>query len=244
METIKVNNKDDIFFFLKMSIFQFLLKSKFSFYNKDKEIIFDLLANDKKTNLQNNISISEDNCLFITSLVGIKKEFLSTEKLIIFANYVNEFFSGVLSCYVKGVPNDDYSLFYIEVKIVLKTGTCIDEDFWKTQLTIHINNVSMITDFLFYDFSDSGFFLDKGIESQNFKRFFFCKMKGYIEALKILQEQEQKRKENFEGWTEDQLNKEIDKELEKFSRGKNKEEIKVKLNILVQALNKLKKKDI
>ena len=43
-----MNTAKDLFFFLKMSIFQFLLKSEFHFYNRDREVIFDLLTNDKK----------------------------------------------------------------------------------------------------------------------------------------------------------------------------------------------------
>lgn len=238
MEEMKVTAQD-IFFFLKMSIFQFLLKSGFHFYNRDREVIFDLFANDKKVNLQNSITISIDNSLFITSWIGIKKEFLDTKKLMVLANYMNEF-SGVFSCYVQDT-SDDYSLFYVKALIHPEIGTCIDEDFWKTQLTIHINNVSTITDFLFYEFPKSKFYTNKEVESQEFKWFFFNQIKSYVEALKLLQEQEQKRKENFEGWTKDQLDAEIDKELEKFSKGQDKEKVTMKLNMLVQALNKLEK---
>lgn len=236
MEEMKVTAQD-IFFFLKMSIFQFLLKSGFHFYNRDREVIFDLLTNDKKISIQNSITISTNNNLFLTTWVGIKKEFLDTQKLMILANYMNEF-SGVFSCYVQDTE-EDFSLFYVKAQIDLESGICIDEDFWKTQLSIHVNNVSTITDFIFSSFPKSKFFDNKEVDSFEFKMFFFNEIKTYIEALKLIQEERKKRNEKFEGWTKEQLNAEIDKELENFSKG-DKGEI-IRLNLLVQALNKLEK---
>lgn len=237
MEEIKVTTQD-IFLFLKMSIFQFLLKSGFHFYNRDREVIFDLLTNDKKVSIQNSITISTNNNLFLTTWIGIKKEFLDTQKLMILANYMNEF-SGVFSCYVQDTE-EDFSLFYVKAKIDLEPGICIDEDFWKTQLSIHVNNVSTITDFIFSSFPKSKFFDNKEVDSLEFKMFFFNEIKTYIEALKSIQEERKKRNERFEeGWTKEQLNAEIDKELENFSKG-NKGEI-IRLNLLIQALNKLEK---
>lgn len=233
---------EDIFFFLKMSIFQFLIKSGFHFYNRDREVIFDLLTNDKKISVQNSITISLDNSLFLTTWVGIKKEFLDVQKLMVLANYMNEF-SGIFSCYTQDT-DEDFSLFYIKAQIHPKPGTCIDEDFWKTQLSIHINNVSTITDFLFFSFPKSKFYTNKEVNSTEFKIFFFNEIKSYVEALKIIQEETKKRNENFEGWTKEQLNAEIKKELEKFSKGKDKEKITMRLNLLFQALDKLEKNKI
>lgn len=229
----------DIFFFLKMSIFQFLLKSGFHFYNRDREVIFDLLTNDKKISIQNSITISADNSLFLTAWVGIKKEFLDAQKLMVLANYSNEF-SGVFSCYVQDTE-EDFSLFCIKVQIYPESGIYIDENFWKTQLSIYINNVSIITDFIFSSFPKSKFFDNKEVDSLEFKMFFFNEIKTYIEALKIIQEEQKRRNEKFEGWTREQLNTEIDKELENFSKGNNKEKVTIRLNLLVQALNKLEK---
>ena len=71
--------------------------------------------------------------------------------------------------------------------------------------------------------------------------FFFNEIKSYVEALKLIQEETKKRNERFEGWTKEQLDAEIDKELENFSKGNNKEKVTMRLNLLVQALNKLEK---
>lgn len=238
MEEMKVTAQD-IFFFLKMSIFQFLLKSGFHFYNRDREVIFDLLTNDKKISIQNSITISLDNSLFLTAWVSIKKEFLDAQKLMVLANYLNEF-SGVFSCYVQDTE-EDFSLFYIKSQIHPEPGTCIDEDFWKTYLSIHINNFSTITDFIFFSFPKSKFYTNKEVDSAEFKIFFFNEIKSYVEALKLIQEETKKRNERFEGWTKEQLDAEIDKELENFSKGNNKEKVTMRLNLLVQALNKLEK---
>ena len=230
---------EEITFFLKMSIFQFLLKSGFHFYNKDREVIFDLLTNNKKISVQNSITISTDNSLFLTAWVYIKKEFLDTQKLMVLANYLNEF-SGVFSCYIQDTE-EDFSLFYIKSQIHPEPGTCIDENFWKDYLSIHINNISIITDFLFSSFPKSKFYINKEVDSIEFKTFFFEEIKSYIEALKLIQEEIKEKNETFENLTKEQLNEEIDKELENFSKGNNKEKVTMRLNILVQALNKLEK---
>ena len=124
--------------------------------------------------------------------------------------------------------------------ILLKLET-IDEDFWLTYLSIHINNFSTITDFIFFSFPKSKFYTNKEVDSAEFKIFFFNEIKSYVEALKLIQEETKKRNERFEDWTKEQLNAEIDKELENFSKGNNKEKVTMRLNLLVQALNKLEK---
>lgn len=228
-----MNTAKDLFFFLKMSIFQFLLKSEFHFYNRDREVIFDLFTKDKKISVQNGITISNDNSLFISSWIAIKKDFLDIEKLLILINYINEF-SGVFSCYIQD-SEEDFSLLHIKAQIHLEPGTYIDEDFWKTQLSIHINNVSTITNFLFFEFPKSDFYKNKEIDSQEFKLFLFNSIRSYIEALKAIQEQEEKkRKEHyFEWWTKEEIEAEIDKELDNFSKG---EKNTWKLNLLVNTL--------
>ena len=241
----------DIFFFLKMSIFQFLLKNGFYFYNKDREVIFDLLTNDKKISVQSGIFISNDNSLFITSWMAIKKEFLDAQKLMILTNYINEF-SGVFSCYIKDIVEEDFSLFYIKAPIHPEIGTCIDEKFWEAQIYSHVNNISLITDFLFSEFPKSKFYENREVDSQEFKMFFFNQVKSYIEALKVIQEQEiksyvetlelikeqeSKNKIDYSNWTEKKIEEEIDKELENFLKG---EKHIVKLNMLVNALQEKK----
>lgn len=224
----------DIYVFLKMSLFQFLLKNNFNFYNKDRETIFDLLTNDKKISVQNGITISQGNNLYITSWIAVKNKFMDIEKLRILSNYLNEF-SGVFSSYVQEVENEDFSLFYIKASISPQIEVPIDEDFWKGQITTHINNVSSFTDFLFFEFPKTEFFITKEIDTKEFKSFFYNKTKEYIEALRILREQEIKNEFDYSHLTKEEIDKEIDIELGNFSKG---EKNIYKLNMLVEALRK------
>lgn len=221
-----------------MSIFQFLMKSGFCFYNRDREVIFDLLTNDKKVSVQNGITITENNDIIITSWVGVRKSFLSSQKLMTIANYMNEF-SGMFSCYIEDTE-EDCVYFNLKTLLHLLPGTMIDENFWKTQMSIQINSISIITNFLFFVYPKTEFNKTKDVESVEFKNFFLKEIKSYVESLRILQEEEGKRKKerkknNYNLWTKEQINQEIDFELDKYKKGKS--DI-AKLNSLVRALKK------
>ena len=151
-------NSEEIFLFLKMSIFQFFIKNGFNFSNQGREIIFNLFTNDQRLSVQNGITISENNIIFIATVMNIKKEFLNTQELMIVENYINEFFGGIFSCYVQDNEKGNSSLLFIKAQIYLDENTCIDDNFWKNRISIHINNISAITDSLLFEFPKSKFF--------------------------------------------------------------------------------------
>ena len=235
---MKINNSEDIFFSLKMSIFHFFVKSGFDFYNKDRGIVFNLLTNDKNFNIQNEIFISITNNVFITTVINIEKVFMDIEELVIIGNYLNEFFGGIFSCYAQDNKKENSSL-YLKTQVGIN-NTLIDNEFWEKQISINVNNVSSITDFLFFEYPKSKFLKSKEeIKSIEFKNFLLNSIKKYFEALKIIKEQENKEinKEinkytKYLNWTKEQIEKEIDKELSNFSEKENEDT----LNMLVDVL--------
>ena len=231
-------NSENIFLFLKMSIFQFFAKSGFNFSNRNREIIFNLLTNDKKVSVQNGIAISETNNVFITTIINIKKEFISIQELVIISNYMNEFFGGIFSCFIHDNEQENSLLLFIKAQIYLNNYTLIDNDFWKRQISIHMNNISSISDALFFEYPKSKFFKNKEITSVEFKNFLFNSIENYFKALNILQEQENEDNKEIKAyikyldWTKEKIEKEIDKELSNFSKEENLD----KLNMLVDVL--------
>lgn len=227
----------EIFMLLKMSIFQFLMKNGFCFCNKERGVLFDLLSNDKKINIENGIVITENNNIIIISWFSIKKDFLSNEKLNYIVNYMNEISEGIFSYFIQDNIEKDYIHFNLKTFLPLFPGVLIDDDFWRNQISIQINNISIITNFLFSLYPESKFYKNEN-ELEFFKKFFSEKINDYIKALSLLKKEEEKLKKDkkiydYNLWTEEEIYEEIDKELEIYKKDKNNVS---KLNLLVLAL--------
>lgn len=226
----KNNNVKDIIFFIKLSIIQFLLKKNFSFYVKDKEIIFDLVSDNKKTWVQNSIIISDEGILGVKSCFCVATNFLEKELLIKISNYINEF-SGVFNSYVTNADTKRYNLFWIKSVLHPAEGTCLDDDFWNNVLKIQVHNISTIIDFIYYNLPNSNFFNSKDFDSLKFKDYLYTCIKTYIEAINLIEYC--KNELDFKNWSKEKIEKEIDKELDLFSKGEQNTE---KLDSLVNAL--------
>ena len=226
----------EIYSLLKLSIFSYLVNKDIPFCNKGREVIFDTSTNDNKISIQNKIVISQNNSLSFISYLAIRNEFLENKELSLIANYLNEISN--FSCYIQDleVNRENVSLFCIKAPIFVKENVPIDEEFWEEQIYLHNNNISAFTDFLFFKFPESKFFQKKEeISSLEFKNFFIKELKSYIDAVKIIEQAQINKEYDYSDWTKEEVDKEIDKELEKFSKG---DKNIYKLNMLVKALRK------
>lgn len=177
---------EEIFYFLKMSIFQFLLGNGIPFFNEGREVNFGSLYNHKKKDIQNTISILSNNSIFFKSSILISEDILIFEKLTILANFFNEIFVGIC-CYVVRFQ-EGYSLFCMKSPINPEINANIDNDFWKNKLDICFKNVYIVYDFLHFDFKQSKYYFNKEIESQEFRSYLSDFVEDYVDNHSSLRE--------------------------------------------------------
>lgn len=207
----KISN-DDLFLFLKLSIFQFLTKNEISFWNKGNRIVFENFTNDK-TNIQSEIFITDNLEISLTSVVAIKKDFLDISQLVKISNLISEFFN-TFSIYIQ--EEENHNILALKEQIVPNENSIIDENFWYDKVSLHTNYISCIINFLFVDYPKSIFFKQEEINLVDLKMFISKSIEKYKKALDIINEQKSR---GFEYLTKDELELDIQKELFNLQKG-------------------------
>lgn len=214
----------------KTLFIQFLIDKGIDFEYKKSEIIYNLLALDKKNFIGNNLKIEGKNINLFSYFTVNRFSESELKRIAININNLNLSFSVSIE---SNPLNDKYFMIIVKcTKIIDNEGELLKPTFWEELLINNIAITSSIMNFLINIYQFSYYFLNDSFEENDFQNFLKENLSRYFDILNIdSNKQNSKQEKSYEeivkNMTKEEISKELEKELSIFKNTKDDSKLKI-----------------
>lgn len=214
----------------KTLFIQFLIDKGIDFEYKKSEIIYNLLALDKKNYIGNNLKIEDKNINLFSYFTVNKFSESELKRIAININNLNLSFSVSIE---SNPLNEKYFMIIVKcTKIIDNEGELLKPIFWEGLLMNNVAITSGIMNFLVNIYHFSYYFLNESFEESDFQNFIKESLSKYFDILNIdLNKQNSKKEKSYEeivkNMTKEEISKELEKELSIFKNTKDDSKLKI-----------------